>query len=172
MKLSENENVKLIEFGLGGSIMHIDRNHTVHGYADAENLFTPYHWWADPPEKMTYHVEPEKAEGALVIDKRPAIETEAGYRAVFRFPLVDPDLEEGKIDRLPDLKDSIVAMALRSQRDNRFGTMLRDHEAARKQQGEAPGPLDHVDPVTYARLWKSVGARVGRVKSGKIEWET
>jgi hypothetical protein len=166
-----DEKVKLIMFGLGGSVMFFNNNYRREGYADPEDLFMPYHWWADPPEKMTYHVDPEAAEGAMVIDKLPALVTARGLAFVFLSPLVNVDLKAGEIDRVGDLSKSIMAQTVKRDPGNAYGTLVRLHEAGEKVNPKNPGPLDGVDMWTYAKMWKKVGARVGVVRDGKIEWE-
>lgn len=167
-----NEKVKLVTFGRGGHVVYFNHNHRQEGYADPENLLNPYHWWADPPDKMTFHVNPEAAEGAVVINKLPCLATNRGHAFVFLSPMVNVDLKAGEVDRIgEDLSKSMMAQAVKRDPGNAFGTVVRLHEAAMKVDPKEPGPLDFVDIATYAAMWKKVDATIGVIRSGKIEWE-
>jgi hypothetical protein len=107
-------------------------------------------------------------DGTPAIDKRPAIATAAGYSWVFKGPMVNPDIPDGKIDRCPDLAGSMVAQAIVSDPGNGYAPLIVSQLAHR---GSSAGPLDSVSISEYVRGWKAVGARIGRYQSGQIVWE-
>ena len=82
--------------------------------------------------------------------------------------MVDVDLEPGAVDTCPE-PDPIFAGAMAEQGGS-FAFLLVLNMLHRKTSS-APGPLDSVDLQTYTDLWRSVGARVGRVVNGAVAWE-
>lgn len=138
---------RLLAFGNGGhSIEYTGRCH-LSGYCRPDNI------------KITPDLE-----GIPVLDKRPAIETEAGYSWVFRGPLVDVELADDEIDSLP-APSPIFASAMTG---NEFGALLALHVTHDSAAG--PGPLDSVSVSRYMRGWIERGARYGVVRNGAIEW--
>lgn len=135
-------------FGLGGSTEQYRSNgtskSTLHGY--------------DQPE--TWHPRDDaEYTGAVVIDKRPALEQNPGLAV--SMPMCDADLTGNQYDCCPQPSPSLLAGLQGS-----FKTLA----AARALDKEFSG-LDSVSPETYGRLWSAKGARVGRVEKGAIVWD-
>jgi len=114
---------------------------------------------------MSYHIDPDTAEGAIVVDMREAVETAEGYFWAIRGPMADIGLSDETVDRCPN-PSSIFANAVA---DNQFGTLLILQKAC-TGSGE-PGPLDSVSPRRYAQGWKARGARIGTIRNNAIVWE-
>lgn len=112
-----------------------------------------------------YH---EVVDGGWVIDKREVL-TRDPYLAI-RSPLMDPTLADGEVDRLGDVRGTIIAQALLSARtaDNEFGKLLQIHDDI-TQHVDDPGPLDTVSLVAYVRWWKDKGARTAYKVSSTVE---
>ena len=155
---SATKSAKLVEFGRGTDTVHYSQGCRSTGYGSPEN---PHAAAADK----------NIPDGVIAIDKRPAIDTQEGFAWVFRGPLVDVDLSSGKVSACPDLADSIVASAVRSDPGNVHGTMADLHDAVKKQTPNQPGPLDYVDIWAYVDGWRRVGARIGQYVGGEIVWE-
>ena len=101
-----NNQAKLLKFGNGGHTIYFlnppYKNCTQTGYENPETFVKPYHWWAHPKDQISHFWDgfdfPQT--GLPVIDLRAAVETEPGYSWVFKGPMVNPDLEDGVVDRL------------------------------------------------------------------------
>jgi hypothetical protein len=102
------------------------------------------------------------ADGALVIDKVPAIHLH-GPRVVFMSPM--PNIRGDKEDT-PSIAegDSLIADVLASQPNNAFGMLVRGARAGVVN-------LDTVPLDTYVAYWRKWGARIGRVRNGGVVWE-
>lgn len=147
---------KFVEFSLGGDTVHYGDGCTGSGYGSPERPHA-----ADP---RTHEIP----DGTLVLDKRPALGTAAGKHWVFKGPMVNVDLEEGEVDRLPE--GGIIAQAMMGDRSNQFGQMLRAQKA-HKEKTSQPGPLDYVSVSEYVAGWVAKGAIVGTYENGNIKWE-
>lgn len=156
--VSGKQIAKLVEFGRGGDVVELARGSRCSGYGTPENPHA-----ADPKS----YIFPD---GTPAIDKRPAIDTEAGYRWVFRGPMVDVDLEPGAVDAIGDISDNIMVRAMMNDPGNEFGTLAAmqiAHTATKRE----PGPLDFVDIATYIEGWRAVGARIGHYQDNAIVWD-
>jgi hypothetical protein len=169
---------KLLTFGKGGHALYLARDGggcsgsaCCQGYESPESFVKPYHWWAHPPEQISYHwgnytIPPE---GVPVIDTNSATDTKEGRAWSFHGPMVDVDLPDGEIDRLGDVSP-IMGPAVAA-----FGmtAMVAENKAA--VQSKKAGPLDSVAIPEYIAGWRDHGARIGRFflagNIGRIEWE-
>lgn len=156
----------LVTFGKAGHSVYYHHNAKEgsksheSGYDDPETFFAPSKWWAH--DYMTQR-DAASWEGVPWVNMRKAVETEAGYRHVFKGPMVDVDLQPGQVDRLGEVSE-LFACAVA---ENDFGKLLAlqmAHNAASK----AAGPLDSVDVAEYCRLWKAAGASVGVIRNGQF----
>lgn len=140
------------------------------GYEDPDSFVKPYHWWSHPKDQLSTHFEGYQFadDGIPVIDNRQAVETDAGYRWVFKGPLVDVEIQDGECETLPEV-DELFGSTINSA----FGGLLTLNKATRIT--EKRGCLDSVSVKEYVQGWKEHGARIGRlfVKDGKatITWE-
>lgn len=154
MKTATAKKVRVLSFGEGGHSELMGRhgmyaNSTLSGYSRPEN-------WRHSPD-CDYSE-------CIVIDKRPAIATESGYRWVFNGPMCNPDLADGAIDRLGEVSPLMAgAMA-----ENSYGALLALHAT---HSGPEAGPLDRVSPAAYAAGWSRHGAKLGRIVDGAIVWD-
>lgn len=158
----------LVVFGKAGHSVYYKRdagNGSCHesGYDDPENFFSPSKWWAHDYMEQR---DSTQYEGVRWINMREAVETEAGYRQVFRGPMVDVDLEPGQVDACPE-PSPIMASAMIGDPGNDFGKLLV-LQKAHTMTKRTPGPLDSVDTEEYCRLWKAVGAKVGTIRNGQF----
>lgn len=149
---------KLVTFGDGGDMVYLGGGSTCSGYGSPERPHA-----AAPGDDKAF------PDGTPAIDKRPALATDAGYRLVFRGPMVDVDLPTGEVDRCPQPSD-IMAVAMMTDPGNEFGALL-GLQAASRARKDAVGPLDSADILTYVEMWRAVGARIGSYKGGVIVWE-
>jgi hypothetical protein len=173
--MKDRQIAKLLHFGKRGSTLHYSHQGYRHcesqGYEDPESWVKPFHWWTDPPEKMSLHWHDVEipAAGIPVVDVRDAVDTPAGHSWVFNGPLLDVDLPDGAVDRLPEVS-SLLALGVAG---NSFGTLLADHR--RTKQTQDRGSLDTVSLSEYVAGWREHGARIGRFYvengAGRIEWE-
>lgn len=150
------DTAKLVCFGNGGDVVHIGRGHTVSGYGTPERPHA-----ARTRDDITY------PDGTPVIDKRPAIDTDEGYRWVFRGPMVNVNLADDECDRCPKPSPLFAAAVA----GNAYGTLLAG-QATSRAKGEQRGPLDDVSTAEYIDGWRKVGARVGHYRDGAIVWDT
>lgn len=146
---------KLVTFGVGGDTVHLGRHNTISGYGNP-----------DRPHAAEQDDDLIIPDGTPVIDKRPAVKTDRGYRWAIRGPMVDVDLQDGDTDRCPE-PGPMFAEAVA---DNWFGALLSLQSASRDAD-EARGPLDSVSTAEYVRGWKEHGARIGQYVGGEIVWE-
>lgn len=158
------DKLRLVTFGIGGHTEYYD-THTIHGYERPNTVLKPYHWWADPENKISYHIQPGTADGVPVINTRNAVETKEGFKMAINGPMVDVTLPDGEIDQCPE-PSPVFAGAVSG---NQFGTLLKLQEKSRAKS--EIGPLDSVSIAEYARRWKEVGAQVGVIKGDKIVWD-
>lgn len=161
---------KLLHFGKRGHTLH-GSNVSSQGYEDPESFVKPYHWWAHPKDQMSLHwggwVIPES--GIPVVDVRAAVETDAGYSWVFKGPLLDVDIADGEIERLPDVSPFMLPAV------EAYGQVGALAETIKARRTAKAGPLDGVGIADYVQGWREHGARIGRffVRDGQgvIEWE-
>jgi len=154
------EVVKLITFGRGGDTLYFAKHSTCSGYGSPERPHA-----ADfTAEHHSGYVVPD---GTYAIDSRSAVDTDKGFHMAVSGPLVNVDLEAGKVERCPEPSSLLVAGVA----DNSYGGMLALQKAHRATAPEAPGPLDGVDIETYVRMWRDAGARIGRYHDYKIVWD-
>lgn len=146
---------RLISFGKGG---HREEYASGSGPWEGRSTLSGY----DRPEDWQPRERTDYSD-CVVLDTRAATDTEAGFRWVFRGPLLNPDLPDGGREDCPD--PSFIAGF-----PNGFGTLAR-LQIAHTATEKAPGPLDQVSRAEYVEGWRAVGARVGRVEAGKLVWE-
>lgn len=166
---------KLLQFGKGGYTLYFSkeglRSCTSSGYLSPESFVKPYHWWADPPEKLTRHWDGYKfpKEGIPIIDKLPAIKTPSGFHWVFEGPMVDVDLEDGAVSKCPEPSPTMASAVA----GNTYGALLTEHKEVKKVRKH--GSLDSVSVKEYVDGWREHGARIGRLfvedNVARIEWE-
>lgn len=149
---------KLVTFGRGGDTLYFSAGNTCRGYGSPEH-----------PHAAINNESHAIPDGCPVLDTRPAVETEAGFRWVMRGPLVNVDLPDGAEDHMGDPSPIMRGAMLGS--GNVFGAMLTAQEVFRAAEPAEPGPLDSVCIRVYVEGWRKVGARVGRYVNGRIEWE-
>jgi hypothetical protein len=143
---------KLVTFGHGGDTVYYGHGTVGSGYGTPENP----------------HAATNIPDGTPALDKRPAIDTPAGYSFVFKGPMVNPDLDPGEVSKCPDLSDNIMVRAMLETPGNQFGTLAALQMIHDKP---TPGPLDSVDTETYCQLWQNLGARRGVYQNGLIHWQ-
>ena len=106
---------------------------------------------------------PEQYHGAYVLDKRPAI-TLHGAGCSLNSPMVDATLPEGQESPLQAELGTLAAMAPGLEGEFQF-------LAVRKLVQPAWRGLDMVCVATYVAHWRSLGARVGRIRHRVVDWE-
>lgn len=166
---------KLLKFTVTGHQLYYSQegysNCHCSGYEDPESFPKPYHWWADPADKISTHFAGYQFadEGIPVLDLRDAVNTPEGRRWVFKGPMLDVDLEDGAIDTLPEVSP-IMLPAVAA-----FGQTVALLETRAAQSRGVAGPLDSVSVSEFVKGWREHGAKVGRcyVENGtcRIEWE-
>lgn len=146
---------KLVCFGEGGDSVEWGGGCRSTGYGSPERPHA-----SEPEEGKEY------PDGTPVIDKRPAVKTQPGFRHVFNGPIVDVDLEEEEVGELPQVS-SVMADTL-SEGGSEYGALLTLHKS---QPRTKAGALDFVSTKKYVEGWREVGARIGFYRGGKIVWE-
>lgn len=160
----------LVTFGAGGSTVYFAtekdqtsvRRSTQTGYRSPETFFNIYHWWAD------HHLSQQCAsqyQGVPYIDMRKAVETKAGIHMAIQGPMLDVDLHDDEIDRLPEPSDMMMA-GLMYEQDKSYAGMMLLHKSAKLARPEVPGPLDGVSIKVYMEMWRKAGATVGHILEG------
>lgn len=149
-----DEIAKLLRFTVSGH--EIDFSKRGYGHCNLSGYDDPEQFCARDNSWSTFNVP---GGGVPVLDIRAAVETDRGYRWAIDGPMVDINLDNDEIDRLPDPCPLMAGALLAS--GNEFGRLLVRHEAHRRRSAE-PGPLDRVSIAAYLRGWKSHGARIGR----------
>ena len=148
--MAETRIPKFVTFGNGGDVVYYSAYCRCSGYG------TP-----DSPHAAKGEEMPD---GTPVLDKRPALETEAGYSWVFRGPMLNPDLVDGDLEECPT-PDPAFAEAL-GIGSKQWGGLLQLQSAKVDR-----GPLDFVSISEYMDGWRSRGARSGHYESGQIVWD-
>lgn len=145
----------LISFGLGGHGIEI--TDTLREGSRTKGRISGY----DSPESFERSlVRGDKKEypplaHVPVLDKRPALRTNPVLG--IKSPLVDVELEAGKVERLD-------ASAARSMLPGLSGGFEVLAALAIANDGKPePGPLDSVSLADYLEWWRSRGARLGRM---------
>jgi hypothetical protein len=105
----------------------------------------------------------EQFDGAYVLDKRPAIELH-GAGCSLNSPMVDATLPEGQESPLHVERENLAAMAPGLAGEFQLF-------AVRKLVQPAWRGLDMVCVATYVAHWRSLGARVGRIRNRVVDWE-
>ena len=153
--------VALVSLGFGGSTIH---------YSCCPTTSTPYvnaddfeHFLRDTD--ILFHKDRGAAqfEGAYVLDKRPAIDRH-GSGCSLNSPMLDATLPEGQESPLDVEMLSLAAMA--PGLEGEFQIL-----AVRKLEQPAWRGLDMVCVGTYVAHWRSLGARVGRIRNRVVDWE-
>ena len=149
---------RLVSFGNGGDTVYLEARSefgggTCTGYGKPERPHA-----ADFTSERKTNVE--VPDGTPVIDIRPALETDQGYKWVFKGPMPSVKIKDEEVSACPDLKDSLVAQAMMRD-DNAYGTMATLQLCHQAQQKTEPGPLDMVSVSAYVKGWKEHGARIG-----------
>ena len=85
--------------------------------------------------------------------------------------MVAVNLDDGAVSYLSDTLNSIGAQAVKADRGNAMGGLVRLQESHRASTATIPGPLDEVSVPAYIELWRQVGAPIGAVKGGQIVWD-
>lgn len=150
---------KLVCFGRGGH--SIDFGRIDHGSYSSTSRLSGYCSPDNPPVSRD---DCEIPDGTPVIDKLPAIETEAGYAWVFKGPMVDVDLVDGDCDECPQ-PSALFATAVA---ENAYGGLLAVHAVGRLAGKR--GALDSVSLREYIEGWREHGGRIGEYQGGRIIW--
>jgi hypothetical protein len=153
--------VALVSLGFGGT--GID-------YSCCKTTCTPY-VNADDFERFLRDTEilfhkdcgVEQFEQAYVLDKRPAIERH-GAGCSLNSPMLDATLPEGHQSPLGVEPESLAVMAPGLGGGFQFFAVRKLAEP--KWRG-----LDMVSLTDYVNHWRSLGARVGRIRHRAVEWE-
>lgn len=146
--------IAVLSKGLGG--VHADctdGNTTISGYGELDEP-----GWLD-----------RCIDGAVVIDKRPALSGTDAVSVAWSSPLCDPTLADEEVNAAPDIPEYMLGPG-GLQGEFLTGAALQViHRYT--ESPDKPGPLDSVSPRLYAEYWREHGARVGVVRDGRIEWE-
>jgi hypothetical protein len=152
--------VALVSLGFGGT--GID-------YSCCRTTCTPYvnaddfeRFLRDTEILFHKHCGAAQFEGAYVLDKRPAIERH-GAGCSLNSPMLDATLPEGRESPLDVEIQSLAAMA--SGLGGAFQRLADRKLADPKWRG-----LDMVNVADYVSHWRSLGARVGRIRNRIVEW--
>jgi len=136
------------------------------GIRDASSTFSISGMYGEPEQ----HFGRVKV-GGWIIDKRPV---ENFTSAVMRAPLLGLRLDPDEIDSLTkdEIAGSMFAQAVMSQPGNGFGQILHLENADRSARPKRKfGSLDTVGINLFLDYWRELGARIGQVTDGGVEWE-
>lgn len=154
----KTERVTLLGFGLGGH--HEERTplrSKVAGCSCLSGYDCPETWTPDPKSDYT---------GALVLDKRPAINH--SWSLAIQSPIYGRDLAPDAFERLDrDVMTGPVATAIA---ENNSVMTLAIAGQLKTPKGE-PGPMDRVGRNVYSAWWRRHGARTGRIEGDRIIWD-
>lgn len=176
--MKKNGIARLISFAATGTIDLSGEPGTSHCHlsgvpSDPEMFCKPYQWWADPKGQLSRHWDNIEipVDGVPVLDKRDAIETANGHAWVFKGPMLNVDLPEGKIEHLGDVSPIMVPVIAA------YGMVDAVGETKQAAKTGLAGPLDEVPLGMYIQGWLEHGARLGRFTldqegNGHIEWKT
>lgn len=103
-------------------------------------------------------------DGAVILDKRAAVQTPEGLLWVFKGPIVDVDLDDGDCDVLGSHD---ISVSLAAGVEGVYAGLLASHVG----NAAARGPLDSVSMGEYIQGWVDRGARVGRIVDGDVVWD-
>ena len=151
------EQVAVISFGLAGHSMTMPGS-VLSGYEKPETFERRLAAGA----YANYQID-----GALVIDKTPALETRPFL--AYQSPLVSANLTGASVNTCPQ-PDPLFTAAVLEDPGNAFAGLLA-LQTCHQITNPEPGPLDFVSPVAYAEWWRDHGARIGRMNGQRIEWE-
>jgi hypothetical protein len=156
--MSEPRIAKLVCFGNGGDSVEFGGGCSSSGYGNPERPHA-----AEPDDDCII------PNGTPAIDKRPAIQTDEGYRWVFKGPMCNVDLPDGDYEPCPE--PSPIFTSAMIQPGNGFGPLLAEHIVSRRSGAKRSG-LDRVSISEYIAGWRAVGARIGHYQDGKIVWDS
>ena len=151
---------RLLEFNLPGHVIHY-----IHTPEPGSSLNYSRCTLSGYERPDTFNVTGESRsddinlEGAFVLDKRAVLEDRPGLAV--SMPMVDSELKPEAVDRCPQPSGAMLAGLQGS-----FKQLATIKAADPKFSG-----LDTVSVETFVDLWRKVGARVGRIIDGQIEWE-
>lgn len=143
---------KLVKFGRGGDTVYYGQGRTSSGYGN--------------PDKPHAASGEDIPDGTPAIDTREATETEAGYKWVFKGPMLNPDIADGERDECPEPSLTMVG-GLQGAYLSSAALALAHKRSGSKE----PGPLDFVGVREYVDGWRRHGARIGQYQGGRIVWE-
>ncbi len=153
--------VALVSLGFGGT--GID-------YRCCPGHCTPYvnaddfeHFLRDTDLLFTRSCGPEQFENAYVLDKRPAIDMH-GSACSINSPMLDATLPDGKTAPLNMKPESLATITPGLEGMYQF-------LAVKKLTTPNWSGLDCVCLSDYVEHWRSLGARVGRIRNRAVEWE-
>lgn len=111
-----------------------------------------------------FNREERPVAGALVIDKRPALERNPGL--AISLPMCNPGLPAGGVDSF-SAEDRMTAAAMLPALGGEFATLAALAVADRRFSG-----LDSVAIDVYFSLWRAEGARIGRISADglRVDW--
>ena len=153
--------VALVSLGFGGTGIE---------YSCCQTHCTPYvsaddseHLLLDTDILFTSSCGIDQFQDAYVLDKRPAIERH-GAGCSLNSPMLDATLPEGHESPLGLEAENLAAMAPGLSGAFQFLAIRKLTEP--KWRG-----LDTVSLTVYIEHWRSLGARVGRIRNRDVEWE-
>jgi hypothetical protein len=160
---NQKRTVKLVSFGNGGDTVYFDDKAVCTGYGSPDKPHA-----ADfTSERKTDCLVPD---GTPVIDVRPAVDTDKGFRWAIKGPMVNIDLADDDIDPCPTLDNNIMVHAMMSESGNQFGTLAAT-QIVHKKTSKEPGPLDSVSIQVFVQGWKEHGAKIGQYINKQIIWD-
>lgn len=137
---------KLIEVALGGISASNSRSSSLSSYSRDIDDFIKSH--------------KEECEGAIVLDKVDALNNnKEAVKYVINGPMVNVDLGPGEKQLAPEIPEYMMA------------ALQGGFQAIAQNEKINPGSLDYVDMQTHIKNWVNLGAKVGQVKNGKVEWD-
>lgn len=105
----------------------------------------------------------EIKDDAIVLDISEVIDTKDGVNMMMCSPTVDVRLKDGEIYYAPSVSNQVLDALLS------FEQKLQSLHLKMKEYGIA-GPLDIISAEQYVRNWQSIGAKVGKLLNGQIDW--
>ena len=156
----KTETVRLVVFGLGGDTVY---------YAGTAGCSSKSSGYGSPENPHAADFAADRKAGVLVPDGTPCINLRVdGCDVMYavRGPMVDVDLADGEVDRLP-VGRSMVTAAM----DVGFGGMLSAHDRAISKRPSKLGPLDSVSVPEHVAAWREHGAQIGRYVDRVAVWE-
>ena len=146
---------KLVHFGRGGDTVYYGEGCIASGYGSPER-----------PHAAKLGDPVEYPDGTPVVDVRAAVETDEGYRWVFKGPMCNPDIPDGEVDECP-MPSAVMAGAMGEQ-GGPYAVLLAQHVVSKSKKQRSG--LDSVSIAEYLAGWKEHGARIGEYQNGQIVW--